>query len=216
MRLFAPLLRFFFYHFYHSLAWTYDLVAGSVSLGRWEDWIHAALPRLQGSRVLELGHGTGHLQRFGLESGLSMVGLDESRQMGLLARRRLKDSGYAHLTLIRGRAQALPFPAAAFDSLVASFPSNYIFELGTLSEAQRVLVPGGRMVVLAAAWLVGRSWPERAAAWLFRVTGESPHPMQALGLRLRLPFEASGFRVQIEYIEVRSSIVLAILAEKPI
>ena len=38
MRLTARLLDFFFHHLYHSLAFAYDWVAWTVSLGRWIEW----------------------------------------------------------------------------------------------------------------------------------------------------------------------------------
>jgi hypothetical protein len=44
-------LRFFFHHFYHGFAWTYDFVAAVVSIGRWQHWGFAALPHLRGPRV---------------------------------------------------------------------------------------------------------------------------------------------------------------------
>ena len=62
MGLMTRFLRFFFRHFYHEFAWTYDFVAAVVSIGRWNQWIDSALPFVQGRRVLEIGHGPGHLQ----------------------------------------------------------------------------------------------------------------------------------------------------------
>ena len=73
-------LRFFFHQLYHGFAWTYDFVAASVSIGRWRGWVLTALPYLEGPRVLELGHGPGHLQLALFESGLAPLGLDASRQ----------------------------------------------------------------------------------------------------------------------------------------
>jgi len=46
---------------YNELAWTYDLVAATVSMGQWRSWQRAALPFLRGRQVLEVGHGTGNL-----------------------------------------------------------------------------------------------------------------------------------------------------------
>jgi len=83
------LLRFFFRLLYHQFAFTYDLVAATVSLGRWKDWVMSVLPFVQGTRILEIGHGPGHLQRALLERNLLAVGLDESTQMGQLARHNL-------------------------------------------------------------------------------------------------------------------------------
>jgi len=78
----------FFNLLYHPFAWTYDLVAAIVSLGRWQDWLMQAMPYLSG-RVLEIGFGPGHLQVALNEAGMQAFGLDESRQMGRQARRRL-------------------------------------------------------------------------------------------------------------------------------
>src|SRR5512135_1407430 len=94
-------LRFFFWHFYHGFAWTYDFVASAVSIGRWNDWILCTLPYVRGNRVLEIGHGPGHLQVNLRRSkpGLN-IGLDESPQMGRIARRRLQAAGCTHPNLV--------------------------------------------------------------------------------------------------------------------
>ncbi|HTP03398.1 MAG TPA: hypothetical protein VMJ64_18630, partial [Anaerolineales bacterium] len=55
-------LKFFFHHFYHGFAWTYDIVATTVSIGRWNHWVASALPYVRGKRILEIGQGPGHLQ----------------------------------------------------------------------------------------------------------------------------------------------------------
>ncbi|MDO8754211.1 MAG: hypothetical protein Q7J80_09995, partial [Anaerolineales bacterium] len=97
-------MRFFFHLLYHSFAFTYDLVAAIVSFGGWNDWVLSILPFIAGTRILELGHGTGHLQRIlltlrhgsGRDRGLFAVAIDESAQMGTLAKRRL---GNAHTVL---------------------------------------------------------------------------------------------------------------------
>jgi ubiquinone/menaquinone biosynthesis C-methylase UbiE len=206
------LLRFFFHHFYHSLAWTYDGVAAAVSLGRWYDWVECILPDVQGPSVLELGHGTGHLQRALIAAGFHPVGLDESRQMGRLAARRLATGKQ----LVRGLAQALPFPGGAFDTLLATFPTDYILQPATTSEIQRVLTPGGRAVIAPAAWIAGRGLPDRLAAWLFRVTGQAPSsPIDAVRERFAEPFQRAGFDVSTEVRRAASGTVLVVIARRP-
>jgi ubiquinone/menaquinone biosynthesis C-methylase UbiE len=205
------LMRWFFHHFYHTFAWTYDGVAAAVSIGRWTNWIETALPFIQGTRLLEIGHGPGYGQRMLRDRGLRAIGLDESRQMGHLARRRLGDSA----GLIRGLAQELPFPRQRFDTVLSTFPAEYIFDPRTLSEAHRVLVDGGRFVILPAAWIVGRQSLDRLAAWLFRVTGETPaNVMDIILERAVRPLEQAGFSVEARRVEIRSSIVLILLADK--
>ena len=215
MNILRRFMRLFFYLLYHPFAWSYDFVAWTVSLGRWKDWVKSVVPFIEGTRVLELGHGPGHLQRILLDIGLLAVGLDESRQMGLLTKNRLKYIGYTQSRLARGLAHSLPFPAGSFDTVVSSFPSEYIFDTQTLSEAHRVLHNGGRFIVLPAAWITGQKLMERFAAGLFRVTGQVPtDPIDVISERLKGPFEEVGFQVKIERVEVKSSLVLIIVAEK--
>lgn len=208
--LIARLLRVFFKWLYHPLAFSYDLVAAAVSFGRWNDWVRNVLPFIQGTRILELGHGPGHLQRSLRSLNLSAVGLDESAQMGRLATRRLRQEGRAHINLARGLAQALPFPSGTFDSLLSTFPSEYIFDQRTLAEAWRVLHNGGRLVVLPAAW------PKNPLlGWLFKVTGESPTDvMEMFSSKQKKPFIEAGFEVEVQALNTSSGILMLILATK--
>ncbi|NOY98632.1 MAG: class I SAM-dependent methyltransferase [Chloroflexi bacterium] len=215
MRPLQPALRALFHLLYHPFARTYDLVAATVSLGRWTTWIKAVLPYVEGTHVLELGHGPGHLQRSLRDLGLIAVGLDESRQMGSLAAKRLARHGYPQTNLTRGLSQQLPFPAATFQTVVATFPSEYLLDPRTLGEVYRVLSPSGRFVVLPAAWLTGRGLTERFMAWLFRITGQAAGPVGAVNERLIAHFAKAGFQVSAERIDNRSSTVLIVLASKP-
>ncbi len=207
---FTFFLRLFFQWLYHPLAFTYDLVAATVSFGRWNDWGREVLPQVHGTRVLEVGHGPGHLQRSLLDLGLVPVGLDESAQMGHLAKTRLHKSGYTKINLVRGVTQSLPFPSKHFDTILSTFPSEYIVDPQTLSEMWRVLDNGGRLVVLPAVWprnpLLG---------WLFRVTGQSS--AEALEIdqkRLKNPFIEIGFDVEIQTLDVQSGLLMLIIAER--
>lgn len=211
MRILFSLLRFLFSLLYHQLAWTYDLVAAVVSLGRWQDWVLTALPHLEG-RVLELGFGPGHLQIALHQKGVQVFGLDESRQMVRQATGRLKKAGVP-LRLSRGYAQSLPFPATAFDRVVATFPSEYIFDPRTLSEVWRVLAPGGRLVLVSVAWITGNKVLERLVTWLLNVTGQNLAARSARPL-IEARFVAAGFEVQSEIVEIPGSRVMVILAHK--
>lgn len=210
MNLSSRLLRFFFHHLYHGLAFTYDLVAWTVSFGQWTRWIQEVLPYIEGTRLLELGHGPGHLQRILRDRGLAATGLDESPQMGRLARARLIRSGHARSDLTRGVAQALPFAEATFDSIVSTFPAEYVFDAQTASEARRVLRNGGRLIVLPVAWP-----KNRLLSWLYRVTNESPsEAVNVVKKNISQPFMRAGFEVQVETLEVKSSTLLLVLARK--
>jgi SAM-dependent methyltransferase len=57
-------------------------------------------------------------------------------------------------TVIHGSAQGLPFSDASFDTVVSTFPSEYIYESDTIAEAARVLRPGGQLIVIEGANLL--------------------------------------------------------------
>jgi ubiquinone/menaquinone biosynthesis C-methylase UbiE len=209
MLLITKLMRAFFALLYHPFAFTYDLVAAAVSFGHWKEWTQTVLPYLVGPRVLELGFGPGHLHRILLDLGLFAVGLDESRQMTALAKQRLPKSGYAQVRLTRGVAQNLPYPSGYFNTIVATFPSEYIFDAGTLSETKRCLINGGRLIVLPVAWP-----RNRLLAWLYRVTGESPKALEIISEKIRMIFTDAGFETIIENIETDTSALLLVVAEK--
>jgi len=194
-------LRTFFRLLYHELAWTYDLVAWLVSLGQWKAWGRAAIPHLHGQRVLELAHGPGHLLVAMNRAGLSPVGLDLSPQMGRLAQARLRrecptmnrradkampakagaparqawgltsQPGVETPGLVRARAQAMPFRSGAFDSVVSTFPTEFIVDPATLNEIARVLKQEGRAIVVPGV-MFKRSLPARALEWLYTLTGQ--------------------------------------------
>jgi len=215
MQLLARFLRIFFNLLYHPFAWTYDLVSWTVSFGRWKDWIESVVPFIEGTRILELGHGPGHLQRILRDLSLFTVGLDESRQMGNLAKKLLRNNGYTQINLIRALGKDLPFPAGMFNTVVATFPTEYIFEQQTLLETRKMLTNGGKLIVLPVAWITGKGLLDKFLSWLFRFTGQVPSdPFDEVSIRIKDPFLKAGFQVKIQQVEVKSSLLLIVLAEK--
>lgn len=192
------------------------MVAATVSIGRWNRWIRAAVPFLVGQDILEIGYGPGHLQAHLLASAkLRVSGLDESRQMAVLAKRRLERRGLGPIQLARGRAQALPFSSESFDTVVSTFPSQYIFEPQTLHEVYRILRVGGSFVVVPAASIIGKRLADRSAAWLLRVTHQSPRSLrEILTERLERGLWAAGFEPQFLTMEILSSVVFIVNSRK--
>src|SRR5437667_10005806 len=56
--------------------------------------------------------------------------------------------------VLQGSAQRLPFTSAAFDTVVSTFHSEYIYDPDTIAEVARVLRPGGRFIVVEGANLL--------------------------------------------------------------
>lgn len=111
--------------------------------------------------------------------------------------------------LTRGLGQQLPFASGSFDSVIATFPAEYITEARTLSEVRRCLSDGGRFIVLPAAM------PKSGfLEWLYRVTGETPsNALEFIRERMEKPFVQAGFDVETHLIE-RESGTLVILVGK--
>jgi ubiquinone/menaquinone biosynthesis C-methylase UbiE len=205
----ARALRAFFYLLYQPMAWSYDLVAALVSAGRWKDWVFSVLPYVEGERVLEIGHGPGHLQAALIQKGITTFGLDASPQMGRLAAGRLRRIGLTP-RLVRGYTQTLPFPENTFDQIVSTFPAEFIAAPETLAECYRTLKPGGEFLVLPAAWITGQSLLDRGLAALFRVTNQAPE----WDPRWTEPFSGAGFQVQVTWITQKSWKLVVLRARK--
>jgi ubiquinone/menaquinone biosynthesis C-methylase UbiE len=107
-------------------------------------------------------------------------------------------------------AQHLPFAGESFDTIVSTFPTEYIFDPRTLAEAKRCLSDGGRLVVLPVA-LPRNPFLE----WLYKITGESPpEAVKVIQSRLVKPFRGMGFEVELHTLDLRSGRLLMVVAVK--
>src|SRR5690606_14757364 len=111
---------------------------------------------------------------------LILFGIDESTQMGRLAKKRI---GKNH-KLTRGLTQHLPYADESFSSIISTFPTEYIFDSKTLSEVKRCLRSSGRLVVLPA------TFPKHGfLKWLYKVTGESSEALdESIKSKIKEPF----------------------------
>lgn len=203
------LLRLGFHFLYNQLAWTYDAVAWLVSLGQWQAWGRTAIPFLQGPRVLDLAHGPGNLLLNLVAAGFQPTGYDLSPFMGRITQGKLKQRKLV-IPLGRGRAQQLPFATNTFNSVVSTFPAEFILQPDTLHEIHRVLTADGVFVMVPVAFLSGRGLLPQLAEWLFRVTGQRP----ADTIDLPPQLAAAGFHSHIEWITLPQSRVMLIVAHK--
>lgn len=145
---------------YDAATWPFERAA----VGAWR----RRLARAAVGRVLEIGAGTGRQLRW-YAPGAEVTALEPDASMLARARQRAARS-VAHVTLIEGRAEELPFAGASFDTAVSAFALCTVHDpAAALSELRRVLVPGGTLLLLEhvhLAWEPGRSLQTRAApAW---------------------------------------------------
>jgi SAM-dependent methyltransferase len=124
--------------------------------GQWRVWQRLALPRIRGTRVLEIGCGPGKLLADMVRAGYTCAAVDRSPQMVAAARDELRCQRLTdHETRVSlADARHLPFLSASFDTVVSTFPTEYIYESAALHEIARVLRPGGRLIVVLGAGLL--------------------------------------------------------------
>lgn len=116
--------------------------------------------------VLEIGIGSGlNLPCYGAAVD-QVIGLDPSRSLLEMARRRAKP-GYPPLAVIQGSAEAMPLQDASVDTVVSTWTLCSIPNVRTaLIEIRRVLRPSGAFVFVEH----GRA-PEKAIVrWQHRLT----------------------------------------------
>ena len=123
--------------------------------GQWRVWQRLILPRITGIDVLELGCGLGDLFVDMLNAGYNCRAVEYSPQMVAAARDTLRKHKIGQTAwIIQGSAQHLPFSDSSFDTVVSTFPSEYIYDPDTLAEIERVLRPGGRVIIIEGANLL--------------------------------------------------------------
>ena len=116
----------------------YDFINSLITLGFDKSWRNKASSHITGTRVLDLGSGTGaafqQLQNF----DVSAVGPDDKM---------LQLNEFSNKVI--GSAESLPFPDNSFDSIYCAFVWRNINEpKKSMDEVYRVLRPGGKFILL--------------------------------------------------------------------
>ena len=147
----------------------YDVMNDLMSVGihrLWKDAMMDWLAPRPGQKLLDVAGGTGDIAfRFmaRAKSGHATV-CDLTESMLIEGRKRAEAENLADsLDWIVGDAMALPFPDNSFDVYTISFGIRNVTRIAdALSEAYRVLKPGGRLMVLEFSQL-----PNPALQWAY-------------------------------------------------
>ena len=135
--------------------WEFERAGWDRASGRYEElWTDTALfieslldaaGVRAGSRLLDVACGPGLVSEAAAARSAEPVGLDVAA--GMIERAQLRCPG---LTFIEGDAQNLPFPDASFDAVTMNFGILHLSQPEkALTEASRVLLPGGRFAFTA-------------------------------------------------------------------
>jgi len=139
-----------------SVARSYDLMNDLMSFGvhrLWKRHFVAVSGVRKGDRVLDLAGGTGDiaalLKPVVGDEGEVVVGDINAAMLGV-GRDRLTDRGLvAGLRWAQMNAEALPFPDNSFDAITIAFGLRNVTDKDkALADMQRILKPGGRLLVL--------------------------------------------------------------------
>lgn len=139
---------------FDSVASKYDLMNDLMSMGlhrAWKAYAVAVADLREGQRVLDVAGGTGDLakafaRRVGPTGTVVLTDINEA--MLRQGRDRLLDEGRI-LPALLCDAEKLPFASASFDLVSVAFGlRNMTHKDAALTEMNRVLRPGGRLLVL--------------------------------------------------------------------
>jgi 2-polyprenyl-3-methyl-5-hydroxy-6-metoxy-1,4-benzoquinol methylase len=120
---------------------------GALTESLEKEAVFALAGNLAGKRVLDVGSGDGAYSIRAAQLGANVTGLDISPMMLDAARRRAEAAGVS-LEWLEGRAEALPFPAASFDVVIAVTVLCWVSDASAaVQEMTRVLRPGGIVVI---------------------------------------------------------------------
>jgi SAM-dependent methyltransferase len=142
------------------------------------------------SRLLDIGCGTGQSRQVYEDRVSGYVGIDLSFRALSVARRKSSAAGW-----VQADACRLAFPESSFDIVAFSSVLHHIPDFSpALSEARRVLTPGGRVFafdpnLLHPAMALLR-WPKSP---FYLSEGVSPNESPLLPVALRRAFDAAGF-----------------------
>ena len=105
-----------------------------------------------GRRALDLGTGTGSLALGFAARGLEATGIDISPKLLEVARRTAEERGLT-ARFVSGRAEATGQEDAAFDLVSAGQCWWWFDSDAAIREANRVLVPGGRLLICSFSYV---------------------------------------------------------------
>ncbi len=148
-------LRKLLFETLYKNAYLYRFASSIPFAGQWRVWQRLVLSRVYGHDVLELGCGLGDLLADMSEAGYLCYAVEQSPQMVKATRETLQQRKLdKKATVIQGSSQHLPFSNDSFDTVVSTFPSEYIYDPDTIAEVARVLRRGGRFIVVEGANLL--------------------------------------------------------------
>jgi ubiquinone/menaquinone biosynthesis C-methylase UbiE len=163
--------------------------------GKYDDLVAERKQRLlEGltGTLVEIGSGTGPNLRH-LPGNVRVVAVEPNPFMHPHFLRTATDVG-RRTHLVRGEAEALPFPDESVETVLSTLVLCSVKGLdGTLREIHRILKPGGKLVFMEHVGAPRGTWLRRFQRWVkpvWRAMGDGCEPDRDTGENL----ERAGFR----------------------
>ena len=132
---------------YDRIAKVYDVFFGAILQPGRERAVRTIQSR-PGLRVLELGIGTGLTAPL-YSRDWSVVGVDLSSAMLMLARKRIAELGLESVQLVHADGARLPFDDESFDVVLVPYVMSVVPDpIGVGQELRRVCRPAGQIILL--------------------------------------------------------------------
>ncbi|MDZ4867938.1 MAG: bifunctional demethylmenaquinone methyltransferase/2-methoxy-6-polyprenyl-1,4-benzoquinol methylase UbiE [Alphaproteobacteria bacterium] len=163
-----------------NVARRYDVMNDLMSMGIHRVWKQAMIDWLSpapGTQLLDVAGGTGDisfrfLDRLGTKAGDARATVcDINHEMLSVGRERAREQGYAErVAFACGDAERLPYADETFDAYTIAFGIRNVTHIDkALSEAYRVLKPGGRFLCLEFSKVDNALLSTLYDAWSFNV-----------------------------------------------
>jgi demethylmenaquinone methyltransferase/2-methoxy-6-polyprenyl-1,4-benzoquinol methylase len=163
-----------------NVARRYDVMNDLMSMGIHRVWKQSMIDWLSpapGTQLIDVAGGTGDisfrfLARLGTKAGDARATVcDINAEMLAVGRERAREQGHAdRVTFVCADGERLPYPDASFDAYTIAFGiRNFTHIDKALSEAYRVLKPGGRFLCLEFSKVDNALLSTLYDAWSFNV-----------------------------------------------
>jgi SAM-dependent methyltransferase len=112
-------------------------------------WMVGLLPLRPYAEVLDVAAGTGILTRAMARFAHAVTAVDMTDEMLAQARAAVAEAGLNNVSIVRGRAESLPFEYSAFDLVTARLAVHHLADAApVLHEMVRVCRPGGCVALI--------------------------------------------------------------------